>query len=123
MTFSAPHDFTVIVCGGRRFHDSGLLGRTLDAVHAKHRITCLIEGGAGGCDALAYGWACGKPISTVRMSANWAKHGPSAGPIRNQDMLRCKPDLVVAFPGGLGTANMMEIARRAGIEVMEVGAE
>ena len=31
-----------------------------------------------------------------------------------------KPDLVVAFPGGRGTAHMTRIARGAGIEVIEV---
>jgi UDP-N-acetylmuramoylalanine-D-glutamate ligase len=28
-----------------------------------------------------------------------------------------KPDLVVAFPGGRGTANMVQQAHRAGVEV------
>ena len=28
-----------------------------------------------------------------------------------------KPDLVVAFPGGAGTANMIEQARAAGVRV------
>jgi hypothetical protein len=32
-----------------------------------------------------------------------------------------KPELVVAFPGGRGTAHMMRIAREAGVEVVEVG--
>jgi hypothetical protein len=32
-----------------------------------------------------------------------------------------KPDLVVAFPGGRGTANMVKQARAAGVAVMEVG--
>jgi hypothetical protein len=31
-----------------------------------------------------------------------------------------KPDLVVAFPGGTGTANMVKQARAAGVEVLEV---
>lgn len=30
-----------------------------------------------------------------------------------------KPDLVVAFPGGAGTADMVSRARRAGIDVLE----
>jgi UDP-N-acetylmuramoylalanine-D-glutamate ligase len=32
---------------------------------------------------------------------------------------REKPDLVVAFPGGRGTADMVAKARAAGVEVLE----
>jgi predicted Rossmann-fold nucleotide-binding protein len=35
-------------------------------------------------------------------------------------MMEWKPDLVVAFPGGSGTADMVSRARGAGIEVIEV---
>jgi hypothetical protein len=31
-----------------------------------------------------------------------------------------KPDLVIAFPGGRGTADMVKKARRAGVEVVEI---
>lgn len=31
-----------------------------------------------------------------------------------------KPDLVIAFPGGRGTADMVRRARAAGIEVREI---
>lgn len=31
-----------------------------------------------------------------------------------------KPDLVIAFPGGNGTKDMVTKARKAGIEVIEV---
>lgn len=31
-----------------------------------------------------------------------------------------KPDLVVAFPGGPGTAHMVRIARAAGVRVLKV---
>ena len=30
-----------------------------------------------------------------------------------------RPDLVVAFPGGKGTAHMVGLARRAGVAVLE----
>jgi hypothetical protein len=33
-----------------------------------------------------------------------------------------RPDLVVAFPGGRGTADMVRRARAAGISVIEIGA-
>jgi hypothetical protein len=53
--------------------------------------------------------------------AQWKKHGRAAGPIRNQRMLdEGKPDLVVAFPGGRGTADMIRRAERAGVPVQQV---
>jgi len=35
-------------------------------------------------------------------------------------MLWFEPDLVLAFPGGRGTANMVKQAREQGVEVREV---
>jgi len=54
--------------------------------------------------------------------AEWDKFGRRAGPLRNEQMLReGKPDVVVAFPGGRGTAHMVRIAKEAGIDVLEIG--
>lgn len=54
--------------------------------------------------------------------ADWKRYGRAAGPIRNRQMLEeGKPDLIIAFHSNLaesrGTANMVKIARKAGIEV------
>lgn len=47
--------------------------------------------------------------------------GKAAGPIRNQRMLDDgKPDRVLAFPGGRGTANMVKLAKAAGVPVHEI---
>jgi hypothetical protein len=44
-----------------------------------------------------------------------------AGPLRNYQMLEeGKPDLVVAFPGGGGTKDMVRRAVKAGVSVHEV---
>lgn len=49
--------------------------------------------------------------------------GRAAGPIRHQRMLdEGMPDLVLALPGGRGTADMVRHATLAGVEVIEVGA-
>jgi hypothetical protein len=41
--------------------------------------------------------------------------------IRNSKMLaEGKPEMVLAFPGGRGTANMVKQARSAGVSVCEV---
>jgi len=50
-------------------------------------------------------------------------HGRAAGPVRNAQMLaEGKPDFVVAFPGGRGTADMCKQARARGVKVVEVPA-
>ena len=62
-------------------------------------------------------------MKCLAFPAEWKKHGKAAGPIRNRKMLQDgKPDLVLAFPGGRGTANMVELATDAGIRVMHVPA-
>jgi len=108
----------VLVCGGRDFKNLELLRQTMDSLLG---VSCIIEGGALGADKCAAYWAqlSGIPIETF--CADWKTHGKAAGPIRNKRMLdEGKPDLVVAFPGGRGTSNMMMQARKAGVPVMEI---
>lgn len=59
-------------------------------------------------------------IRVEEYPADWARFGKSAGYLRNKQMLEeGKPDLVVAFPGGRGTANMIAIAMKAGVKVID----
>lgn len=52
--------------------------------------------------------------------ADWDKYGKRAGYLRNVQMLdEGKPDLVVAFPGGKGTAMMVKLAKERGVRVIE----
>lgn len=109
----------VIVCGGRDYTDFEKVNAVLDAVQPSF----LIEGGASGVDTLAWRWANRNLTSDQRMTipARWDAHGKAAVPIRNQQMIdEGLPDLVVAFPGGRGTADMVRRARRSGVKVMEI---
>lgn len=113
----------VLVCGGRDFSDRRALYARMEELYAAHgkRFSTLIDGGADGADTLAWEWAGSRGLSTERYRADWEKHGRAAGPIRNKRMLdEGKPDLVVAFPGGRGTANMVKQAKAAGVKVIEV---
>jgi predicted Rossmann-fold nucleotide-binding protein len=103
----------VIVCGGRSFRDYPRLAKALN----NRGITEIIEGGASGADQCANRWAYWNLIRCTRVRADWGTYGRAAGPLRNAEMLKLKPDLVIAFPGGSGTANMVAQARAAGIEV------
>lgn len=43
----------------------------------------------------------------------------AAGHIRNKQMLDTGIDVVIAFPGGRGTANMVKIAKEANVQVWQ----
>lgn len=112
----------VLVCGGREFTDWHRLCRELDAMHTQQPFTCLIHGAAKGADEMAGAWAASRNIQVAEFPADWETHRRAAGPIRNKQMLdEGKPQLVVAFPGGRGTANMVKQAVAAGLEVRKVG--
>lgn len=109
----------VIVCGGRDFRSPAQVWRELDRIHAEIGITELMQGGQRGVDTYAKEWATMVPyIKRYVCKAKWTLYGKAAGPKRNARMLEWKPDLVIAFPGGTGTANMIKQAQDAGIVVI-----
>ena len=111
----------VLVWGGRDYSDHARVRAVLTKLHEANGIDALIEGGANGADRLARLWAnaFGVPVETYE--ADWENQGTFAGPARNKRMLdEGKPDVVIAFPGGRGTADMVRKARRAGVEVVEI---
>lgn len=110
----------VLVCGGRDFTNEAFICGRLDRLHAETPITALMQGGARGADTIAGQWARSKAgIQRFVCRADWETHGKRAGPIRNARMLEWKPDLVVAFPGGRGTADMVRQAQAAGVPVQQ----
>jgi hypothetical protein len=110
----------VIVCGGRDFADERFVREVLDDYDAEHGIARLAHGGATGADSLAGAWARDNHLVPKVYRANWLRDGRAAGPIRNQQMLDAEtPDVVIAFPGGAGTADMKRRARKAGVRVVE----
>lgn len=80
----------------------------------------IISGMARGADKVAVDWAVVNWCKWHEFPANWELYGKAAGFIRNRRMLdEGKPDLVVAFPGGKGTKMMVDLAKNAGVEVLE----
>ena len=111
----------VLVCGGRDFSDRERVFDVLDAFHDAATIDLIIEGGAKGADTYSAWWADKRGVARERYEADWENQGSFAGPARNKRMLdEGKPDLVIAFPGGRGTADMVRKARKAGVEVVEI---
>lgn len=111
----------VLVCGGRNYADADTLCRTLDALHAEHGFDLVIHGGARGADAMASAWAAQRGVPVEQYEAEWRVYRKAAGAIRNRRMLaEGRPELVIAYPGGRGTADMVTAALRAGVRVLEL---
>jgi len=109
--------FRLLVCGGRDYSDRDALFSALDRVHDRVGVGCVIHGVARGADSLAGEWATARGIAQEPYPADWSQ-GRKAGPIRNRRMLEeGKPDGVVAFPGGRGTAGMVRLAQDADVQV------
>ncbi len=107
----------VLVCGGRDY--SGDVATILSKLHLDKRISCIVTGGCSGADALAQKWAHQNDVPLTVHYAQWKLYGSAAGPMRNARMLVLdRPDLVVAFPGGRGTADMIRRAEEAGVKVV-----
>jgi hypothetical protein len=131
--------FRVLVCGGRNYgwktlsngrkvpnqEEINTLNKKLDtlllACKELGRDLIVIHGAASGADSLAGEWAKSRQLIIEEYPADWNKHGKSAGYIRNALMLeKGAPDLVVAFPGGNGTKNMVEISEKANVPVKRI---
>ena len=108
----------VLVCGGRNYRDQSTVDEALLPYATPDAV--IVNGAAGGADTLAQRFAERFGVRSEQYPADWRKHGRAAGPIRNQQMLDSGVDIVIAFPGGRGTADMVGRARDAGVPVMEV---
>ena len=111
----------ILVCGGRKYNNDWAWNHVisvLSEIHHATPISAIIQGDASGADFLAKCWAGMYRVKCITVPALWEEHGKSAGPIRNKRMLtEFKPDLVIAFPGGQGTADMVRQAKEHGVKV------
>lgn len=108
----------VIVSGGRHYDDEQFLFEALDRVRPRH----IVHGNASGADSLAGRWAEARGVPQTRYPAQWKRYGKKAGPLRNNQMATDGADLLVAFPGGAGTADMVSAAWAYGIRVLDLRA-
>lgn len=117
----------ILICGSRTWKDSAAIeGALFDygihrviETHDTEHLT-VIEGGANGADKIAGEIAQKNDWKLKVYPADWQRYGKAAGFIRNSQMLHDgKPDLVLAFWDGKsrGTAMMIELAEKAGVEV------
>jgi len=111
----------VLVCGGREYANKEFLYQILDKAHEATSITMIVHGAARGADKLAGQWAKERGLPVKEYPAFWDTERKAAGALRNSRMLAdANPDLVIAFPGGKGTADMVKKARSAGVPVFNI---
>ncbi len=128
------------ICGGRKYVLDALDWRRLDALHAGDGaylggqgvpvgpFSCIYQGEATGADQCAKEWAESRGIPVLGFPADWNTYGKGAGPIRNNAILGGhgpagvvpEPELVIAFPGGAGTADMVAQARARDVPVLDL---
>lgn len=122
-----PSSLVIVAGGGRDLAwPVALIALELVAQAHGRPVHLLLHGGARGADqaiALAadqLGWP------SAALPADWRRFGRGAGPIRNRQLLEqairhaqshSTPHstvgvLVVAFPGGAGTASLLQLSRQ-----------
>ena len=125
---SCPARSLVIAAGGGRdlAWSHQRVAAELLARSGGRLVHLLLHGGARGADAAIARAAHQLGWCSLVMPAEWGRHGRAAGPIRNRELLEqaiaravahTSPGsiasvLVVAFPGGAGTASLVQQARR-----------
>ena len=128
----------ILVCGGRGYVDFAKVFNTLDQYQDRHGPLTIIQGAAKtGADKWAREWTyrqskvtlidvpatwsdLSHPVRRIKRRADGVLYDAAAEPRRNAEMLDEKPDIVLAFPGGKGTADMTKRAKAAGIPVIAI---
>jgi hypothetical protein len=113
-----------LICGSRDWTDRAAVAVVLEGLRVESidvfEPLVVVEGCAGGADSVAHAWEEDQWVAHEHYPADWRRHGKAAGPIRNQQMLDTKPEVVWAFvtkplEESRGTADMVRRARAAGI--------
>jgi len=111
----------VIVAGSRTLDAYDLVRQHLDTLIGGRDDVEIVSGGARGADALGERYARERGLTLTIMRADWETNGKAAGPIRNRRMAEYGTHLVAFWDGeSRGTANMIEEARRRGLQTMVV---
>lgn len=108
-----------IICGDRNYTDYYDFEQHMKKVveEEKHGLPDgVISGHARGADTMGEQWAKENNLSLDIFPADWETYGKAAGHIRNAEMLKAQPQLVVAFlaQGSKGTRNMIEQSIKVG---------
>ncbi len=113
--------FKVLVTGGRDYKNKKYVFKVLSIFHKELNFTKIVEGGATGADTFAKEWAKENNIDWQEYKADWDQYGKAAGGIRNRYQYNTeKPNLVIAFPGGSGTADQVLVAKEDNCKIIDL---
>ena len=97
------------VAGGRDYGDDRRMGSVLRG-YAEDDWT-LITGAAPGADLTAERLWRKWQAPYIGIPAQWTRDGRAAGPVRNRVIGDdWTPDMLIAFPGGRGTQDALDVA-------------
>ena len=86
----------------------------------------IVSGGARGADGLAKAFAYDNGLAYKEFTANWEKHGPHAGMLRNSEIVK-RADSVLAFWDGKsnGTADTINkaVAAKKPVTIISFGGQ
>lgn len=120
-----------VIAGGRDRTPSLAEFALFESTLARRGVAVVREGDCRGTDKAVSAYTKARELAEVETwPADWDRHGPAAGPIRNRAMLagegqadlfgatsRPPADLLIAFKGGRGTADCIAAALERGLPV------
>lgn len=111
--------WTLLVTGSRFYSRGEMVWGALEQVRSRHPGLHLLVGDCPtGVDAMALAWAREQGVPVQVVEADWKQYGRAAGPKRNEVMAKRRPNLVLVFPGGAGTTDMLRRARRRKLPIL-----
>lgn len=115
--------YRILVTGSRDWQDQqavySALADVVRQLPADRAVTIVHGACPTGADHMAHEWARGYGATIEAHPANWVKHGPKAGPIRNALMVVAGADICLAFvkDSSRGASYTARLADSAGIPV------
>jgi hypothetical protein len=106
----------VIIAGSRSITDYETVAQAIK--ESGFSVSEVVSGLAVGPDTFGKWWAEEQGVPIIEFPAEWKIYGKRAGYLRNEEMAQYADALVAVWDGkSPGTKHMIDIARRAGLEV------
>lgn len=106
----------LIVAGGRDFDDYEKLRHNINAFRSWYDVDEIVSGCASGADKLGEKYALLHGLKIKQFPADWSKHGKSAGPIRNKQMVEYADACICFWDNeSKGTKSMINLAMAKGL--------
>lgn len=113
----------LIIAGSRHFKfDLTAIQNFIDNLIPENiMVTEVVCGMAKGVDISGKNWADFHHIPVKKFPADWDKHGPAAGPMRNKEMAQYATALLLVWDGkSRGSYNMKSYAQKFNLPIYEV---